>query len=94
MAGMINNMGQNLNAVAVAGYQTPPPVPNLSYYVLMNGQQVGPCDRATLMQMVSSKQLTLDTYVWKAGMAQWDYAKNTELSQLFPQIPPAPPIEN
>ena len=97
MAGMMNNMGQQMQN----SMNTPPPMPQVQYYVAVNGQQTGPFGMQQLQQMVQYGQLTPQTYVWKQGMAQWDAAGNVqELSSLFaapapPPIPggmPTPPI--
>lgn len=96
MAGMMNQMGQHMNQTMQQGMQTPPPMPQVAYFVYANGQQVGPFNMNQLATMVQSGQLTPDSYVWKQGMAQWDAAKNTELAGLFnnqpPVAPPPPPF--
>lgn len=96
MAGVMNQMGQHMNQTMQQGMQTPPPLPQVSYYVYTNGQQVGPFNMNQLSAMAQSGQLTLDSYVWKQGMAQWDFVKNTELANLFnnqpPVAPPPPPF--
>ena len=72
--------------------------PQVSYMVGVNGQQAGPFDWNQLQQLVSQGQLTQQTYVWKQGMANWDFAGNVqELQPLFmnaapPQMPGMPPI--
>ena len=90
MAGMMNNMGQQMqNAM-----NTPPPMPNVQYHLSVNGQQMGPYNMQQLQQMAQSGQLTPQTYVWKQGMANWDFACNvSELASLFaaPGTPPPPP---
>lgn len=98
MAGMMGQMGQSLNQNFQNGIQTPPPIPQIQYFVFANGQQSGPFDLQVLSEMILNGQLKQDTYVWKQGMKQWDFAKNTELGQLFqsvqsqkPPIPPTPP---
>lgn len=93
MAGMMGQMGQNLNQSFQQNIQTPPPVPQVTYFVLINGQQTGPFDLSILSQMVLNRQLLPNTYVWKQGMVQWELAQNTELNQLFStvQTPPPPP---
>ena len=73
----------------------PGSVPQVSYMVGVNGQQVGPCDWNQLKQMVQQGQLTHQTYVWKQGMPQWQLAGEVmELAPLFqgsaPQMPPMP----
>ena len=89
MAGMMNNMGQQMqNAM-----NTPPPMPQVSYMIAVNGQQTGPFNMQQLQQMVQAGQFTPQTYVWKQGMTQWDLAGNVqELASLFvAQTPPPMP---
>ena len=96
MAGMMNQMGNTMQQAA----NTPPPMPQVQYYVNINGQNVGPCGMQQLQQMAQNGQLTKTTYVWKNGMANWELAGNvTELAVCFgsvpppmPPVPPAPPI--
>ena len=67
-------------------------VPQVQYFIGINGQQYGPCDWNKLQQLVQQGQLTQQSYVWKNGMAQWKFAGNVaELAPLFqgtaPQMP-------
>ena len=62
------------------------------YHVVINGQAAGPFDAATLTQMAAAGQLTADSLVWKAGMAQWEKAGAMEdlkdvLATVVPPIP-------
>ena len=71
-------------------------VPQVQYYIGINGQQYGPCDWNKLQQLVQQGQFTQQSYVWKNGMAQWEFAGNVaELAPLFqgtaPQMPGIPP---
>lgn len=105
MGGM-NNMGQMGGAPQVPGQkgmggapQMPgmgAAVPQVQYYIGINGQQYGPCDWNKLQQLVQQGQFTQQSYVWKNGMAQWEFAGNVaELAPLFqgiaPQMPGMPP---
>lgn len=105
MGGM-NNMGQMGGAPQMPGQkgmggapQMPgmgAAVPQVQYYIGINGQQYGPCDWNKLQQFVQQGQLTQQSYVWKNGMAQWEFAGNVaELAPLFqgtaPQMPGMPP---
>lgn len=105
MGGM-NNMGQMGGAPQVPGQkgmggapQMPgmgAAVPQVQYFIGINGQQYGPCDWNKLQQLVQQGQLTQQSYVWKNGMAQWEFAGNVaELAPLFqgtaPQMPGMPP---
>ncbi len=93
MGGM-NNMGQMGGAPQMPGMGTA--IPQVQYYIGINGQQYGPCDWNKLQQLVQQDQLTQQSYVWKNGMAQWEFAGNVaELAPLFqgtaPQMPGMPP---
>lgn len=105
MGGM-NNMGQMGGAPQMPGQkgmggapQMPgmgTAVPQVQYFIGINGQQYGPCDWNKLQQLVQQGQLTQQSYVWKNGMAQWEFAGNVaELALLFqgtaPQMPGMPP---
>lgn len=92
MAGMMNNLGQQMQN----GINTPPPMPNVQYHISVNGQQMGPFQMPQLQQMAQSGQLTQQTYVWKPGMANWEFAGNVpELASLFSMgTPPPPPVPN
>lgn len=94
MGGGMNNMGQMGGAPQMPGMGAA--VPQVQYYIGINGQQYGPCDWNKLQQLVQQGQLTQQSYVWKNGMAQWEFAGNvTELAPLFqgtaPQMPGMPP---
>lgn len=105
MGGM-NNMGQMGGAPQMPGQkgmggapQMPgmgAAIPQVQYYIGINGQQYGPCDWNKLQQLVQQDQLTQQSYVWKNSMAQWEFAGNVaELAPLFqgtaPQMPGMPP---
>jgi len=92
-AQMMNAMGAVAGGGAAAGAAVPPPIPGaVAYHVAINGQQAGPFDLAVLQQQVAGGQLTRDTLVWKAGMAQWAKAGEVpELAPLFANVPPPIP---
>lgn len=92
MASTMNGMMQGING-QVKQEMTPPPIPNIAYYVVQNGQAVGPYNMNLLSQMVSSGVLTKDTLVWKQGMSDWVQAGLVqELQSLFGSV--TPPIPN
>lgn len=97
MANMMNQIGGQVNQQMNQQTNTPPPPPMISFMVSINGQQSGPYNMQQLGQLVQTGQLTPNTYVWKQGMANWDFAGNIqELSGLFapaaPPMPPTPPM--
>lgn len=106
MGSGMNNMGQMGGAPQMPGQKgmggapqmagMGAAVPQVQYYIGINGQQYGPCDWNKLQQLVQQGQLTQQSYVWKNGMAQWEFAGNVaELAPLFqgtaPQMPGMPP---
>ena len=99
MAGMMNGMMQGMNGQQPVMQQspqgmTPPPIPNITYYVVQNGQVAGPFDMRAISQMVSAGILMKDSLVWKQGMADWVKAETVqELKPLFgSSVPPVPPV--
>ena len=103
VAGMMNNVMQNLNN-SQQGIQptqtiTPPPVPVTVYHVAVDGQATGPFNINALSEMVSTGTIKKDTLVWKQGMENWEKAGNVdELCILFESvtsttnIPPIPEV--
>jgi len=102
MGQMMGNMGNAFNnQVAQAGAPTPPPMPGqtppapptpqaAAYFVLINGQQMGPCDLNALRQMAASGQVNAQTMAWAQGMPQWAAMGSIPaLASLF-QAPPTP----
>ena len=91
MASMMNQMGGSMMNQQM---NTPPPMPTVSYFVAVNGQQSGPFTTAQLQQLAATGQFTPNTLVWKNGMAAWAAAKDVaELASLFASnTPPPPPI--
>lgn len=96
---MANQMGQiftgnhQQNNHPQQSQQAPPPIPQaVAFHAVINGQQAGPYDVATLKQMAAEQQLTKDTLVWYPGMANWSAAGSLpELKLVFENVPPPIP---
>ena len=105
--GMFNQqMGSGMGTPQMPGMGAAPHMPGMgmkqtpqvSYMIGVNGQQAGPFDWNQLQQLVQQGQLTQQTYVWKQGMANWEFAGQVqELQPLFmntaPQMPGMPPMQ-
>ena len=91
IAGAMNNMMGSINQQTTPG-TVPPPIPSVAYHVAVNGQATGPFGLSVLTQMATAGQLTVDSLVWKNGMAQWAKAGTVdELKNLFANVmPPIP----
>ena len=91
MAGV---MGNALNG-AVGGI-TPPPLPNTIYHIALSNGQTQQQDLNTIKNNIANGTITVETLVWKAGMANWVKAKEvSEIMSLFGNngMTP-PPIQN
>jgi membrane protease subunit (stomatin/prohibitin family) len=81
MSGMIGNITN-----------TPPPAPATSWHIALNGQQSGPYNLQQLKDLVAAGKFTTLHYVWKQGMAGWEYAENENaFKDFFNNVPPPPP---
>lgn len=110
---MANQMGQMMGQMGNAVNQstppptsspTPPPLPSSVtpvYYLAINGQQYGPSDINSIVQLIKLGQVTPQTLVWCEGMPSWTPAASIpSLASLFVQSPsqgqtppPIPPIK-
>lgn len=74
---MMNQMGNTMNNnMSQAGVptQTPPPISTQEqsvYFVVINGNQYGPCDVSALSQMLRQGQINASTLTWCNGMPNW-----------------------
>lgn len=91
---MTNLLGNQMNQQNQQNQTVPPPPPVTQYFVVNNGQQNGPFTLQQMAQLAQSGALTLDTLVWKAGMAEWAAASTlSDLTSVFSNVPPPPPVK-
>lgn len=91
-------IGNVMNGVANSSINTnpqptPPPVPQTTYYVYVNGQQIGGQTVAQIDSMRAQGLINDDTLVWTTGMANWAPLKSVPAlaSTCPPPVPPVPP---
>lgn len=94
-AGM--NMGNQMGAMASQAFNTqsvPPPLPQAaSYYLVINGQQLGPYDTNAIASYIQGGQISRDTFVWKQGMPAWSpIGSLPEFANMFGVCPPPIPM--
>ncbi len=88
MASMMGVMGQGVQQ----SLNQPPPMPQIAFFVAVNGQNTGPFNMQQLHAMSTVGQLLPTSYVWKQGMANWALAHSVaELAPLFAHTPPPTP---
>lgn len=93
MGNMVTNMMNQNNMNQQQGGAVPPPPPIVAFHVVLNNAQSGPFNLDQLKTMIAGGQITRQTMVWKAGMANWAAAEaQAELVGLFAAVPPPPPI--
>jgi len=96
VGGQMGNQMGNQTAQASASQPptaVPPPIPQAAqFFTAVNGQQTGPFGLDLLGAQASGGQLTRETLVWQAGMAQWTAAGDVaRLASIFAQTPPPLP---
>ncbi len=69
----------------------PPPAPNRSWHLAVNGETKGPYTEAELATMAASGQLTSTSHIWTAGQDGWKTVNETEIARLITAVPPPPP---
>ncbi|WP_228488188.1 SPFH domain-containing protein [Caenimonas koreensis] len=94
MASMMGAAGQGMQN----GMNMPPPIPQLAFFVAVNGQNTGPFNMQQLQGLALQGQLLPTSYVWRQGMPNWELAGSVaDLLGLFaqqtqpPPVPPMPP---
>lgn len=69
---MVGMMNQSMQSMYVPGsIQSMPTSIAQTYFVAINGQQVGPLNDSELSQLISQKKVTKDTLAWMPGMTGW-----------------------
>jgi hypothetical protein len=99
---MVQTMNQTMQSMYIPGTMSPmtqvqpsqaapmpQPLPQV-FYAVIGGNSVGPLSETDVIKLISSKQITKDTYVWKPGMSEWQTVENTpEVLKLVLLAPPA-----
>lgn len=87
---MVGIMNQTMREMYVPGsIQSMPAARPITFYVAINGQQVGPLSEGEFTQMVINKQVTKDTLAWMPGMLAWKPIE--QIPAILKVIAVAPP---
>ena len=69
---MVGMMNQYIQQMYVPGSIQSMPHPMCqTYYVAIDGQQVGPLNDSELSQLITQKRINKDTLAWIPGMIAW-----------------------
>lgn len=86
-----NNMNIGYNQAPMQQAPPPPPV-QMTYFVFINGQQMGGQTIQTLTQLVNQGSVNRDTLAWRNGLNSWvRISEIPELANLFSNMPPPIP---
>ncbi len=58
-------------------------------YAMIDGRQAGPMSLGEVAELIRGGKITMETYIWKPGMAEWKPAK--EVNDVSPSFEVAPP---
>ena len=87
---MAQQLGQQMLPKTNAG--TPPSVPEVNYFVAVEGQQKGPYTQDQLRAQAQAGEFTSEMLVWAQGMPAWTPAGQlASLQALFSTMPPPIP---
>ena len=77
-------------ATHLTGLQ-PQTVP-VAFFAVIDGNQAGPFNEAEISRLVAQGKITKSTYIWRAGMLQWEFAEKVpEFLRVIALAPPPPP---
>lgn len=90
--GVAQQMIGTMNAT-MQTMQTPiaklPQQTSKEWYVVENGNPVGPYTEGEVKRMLLSKTISKDTLVWTQGMSEWQVAsENPEILKMITTLPP------
>ncbi len=90
---MVNNMNSAMTNMHIPGsmnqMQTSTPQ---FYYAMIDGNQAGPFSEQELSRLISEKKIVKETYIWKPGLAKWEFAE--KLPEILKLVALAPPPFN
>lgn len=86
---MTRMMNESIRNMQVPGAGNPMPQASPLYYAILNGNQAGPFAESEIARLISLKQITVETYMWKPGMADWK--KVSDLPDVLRIVALTPP---
>lgn len=90
---MIQTMNHTMDNTQVLGRQNTHPAPMQSlYYVVIDNKQAGPFSEQEISRLITSKEITKESFVWKPGLSNWLHAEQIpEILRLVILCPPTLP---
>ena len=88
---MVKSMNHALTNTHIPGTMNPMDGQRVSValYVVLDNKVAGPFTEGEMARLISNRQVTKLSYVWKAGMPNWGLAENVpEVLKLVALCPP------
>lgn len=92
IGGAVGTMAAKTFSNSLASDDVPPPLPKTtSYYLGIQGKQIGPMEFDSVCKKYSSNEINADTLVWKKGLKSWIKISDMEdFKHLFENECPPP----
>lgn len=87
---MVKTMNEAMTNMYIPGTMNPmQPAQQQFYYAIIDNTQAGPFSEQELSRLISEKKISKETYIWKPGMANWEFAeKLPDILKLVALTPP------
>lgn len=84
---MIASMNQTMRSIDIPGSMTDD---NRCWFIAVDGNPTGPYMEKDLLAKLLSNELTIDSLVWRVGLSDWKFVKDTpEILKLITLLPPS-----
>jgi hypothetical protein len=89
---MVNSMNHTLQNTYIPGPMNPMSgglKPPCAFFVILDDKQAGPFSEDEMTRLIAQGSIGKSTYVWKAGMANWERCESVpEVLRLVALCPP------
>lgn len=89
---MIQMMNESMRQMYTPGADNPIRHQSSLFYVIIDGNQVGPLSESELSHLVMANKVDANSYVWKPGMSSWKLA--SEVPEILRIVALSPPSFN
>jgi hypothetical protein len=87
---MVQTMNNAMTNMHIPGADNPIQSATVQfYYVIIEGNQLGPFSEQELSRLITEKKVVKETYIWKPGLLNWEIAEHLpEILKLVALTPP------
>jgi hypothetical protein len=90
---MVKTMNHTMDHMHVSGHHNTHLAPMQAlYYAVIDNQQAGPFSEHEISRLITSKEITKESFIWKPGLSNWVHAEQIpEILKLVILCPPTLP---